>query len=89
MYKIVVLLFFISITSLFADDMDNLLKEFSQKSDLSSKTKNENSGHLIIYTRNDLDKMQAKSLKDVLKSKIWFLHLTVQILQPAIIVLKL
>lgn len=67
MKKILFLFIFISLT-LNASSLDTLLKEFSQKSDLSQKTKIENGGHLFIYTRNDLNNMQAKTLKDVLKS---------------------
>ena len=62
------LLLFLPITLLFSSELDSLLQEYSQAHDLSSKTKNENSGHLVIFTRNDLDKMQAKNLNDVLKS---------------------
>lgn len=51
-----------------ASILDKLLEEYSQKSDLSQKTKLENSGHLFVYTRNDIINMQAKNLKDILKS---------------------
>lgn len=55
--------------NLFAhESLDSMLKEYSQKADLSTKTKIENGGHLFIYTKNDLEYMQAKTLKDVLKS---------------------
>lgn len=67
MYKGLFLIL-LTFTCLWADSLDTLLTEYSQKDDLSEKTKIENSGHLLIYTRHDLDKMQAKSLKDVLKS---------------------
>ena len=55
---------------LFADDLniDNLLTNIEKKSDLSEKTKLENGGVSYIYTREDLIKMQAHNLKDVLKS---------------------
>ena len=58
----------IFLTFLQADILDKLLEEYSQKSDLSQKTKLENSGHLFVYTRNDIINMQAKNLKDILKS---------------------
>jgi len=53
-----------------ADDIsiDNLLNDIEAKSDLSSKTKLENGGVRFIYTRSDLDRMQARNLKDILKS---------------------
>jgi len=49
-------------------DLDKLLNIYAKESDLSKKTKLENSGHRIIFTRRDLERMQARSLKDVLKS---------------------
>ncbi len=49
-------------------NLDNLLDTFAKNSDLSQKTKLENSGHTIVYTRDDLDRMMAKNLKDILKS---------------------
>lgn len=56
--------------SLSADgiDIDNLLSNIEKKTDLSEKTKLENSGVTTIYTRNDLIRMQARNLKDILKS---------------------
>jgi len=55
----------------FAEDdlnIDNLLNDIKVKSDLSSKTKLENSGVRYIYTRDDIDRIQARNLKDILKS---------------------
>ena len=49
-------------------DMDSLLDDIEKKTDLSSKTKLENGGVSTVYTRDDLIRMQAKSLKDILKS---------------------
>ena len=64
----IILTLLFTLSSLFADNIDHLLEEYSQKSDLSQKTKIENGGHLFIFTRNDLNNMQAKTLKDVIKS---------------------
>jgi len=50
---------------LFAETIDNLLKVIQTKTDLSEKTKLENSGISIIYTRSDLDRMQVNTLKDI------------------------
>jgi len=62
----------LSFLSLYADapvdDIDLLLSDIEKKSDLSEQTKLENSGISLIYTRNDLDRMQARYLKDVLSS---------------------
>jgi len=49
-------------------DIDTLLTDIEKKSDLSEKTKLENSGISLIYTRDDIDRMQAKYLKDILIS---------------------
>ena len=69
---------FISILGLFLlssnvyaqDDtgLDKLLSEYTQKSDLSKKTKLSNTGHSIIFTRADIEKMQARNLKDIIKT---------------------
>jgi len=54
--------------SLLADNsIENLLSTIEKKNDLSEKTKLENSGFSTIYTRNDLDMMQVKYLRDILK----------------------
>ncbi|MEA2050225.1 MAG: TonB-dependent receptor plug domain-containing protein [Campylobacterota bacterium] len=65
-----VLVGLLSIVALNAQDinLDNLLDTFAKNSDLSKKTKLENSGHTIVYTRDDIDRMMAKNLKDILKS---------------------
>ena len=49
-------------------NIDNLLLDIENKTDLSAKTKLENGGISYIYTREDLQKMQAHNLKDILKS---------------------
>lgn len=68
------LLFLIAILApiLAAEDMETMLKEYAQKSDLSEETKKENIGQLILYTRSDLDRMQARNLKDVIKQYSFF-----------------
>jgi len=49
-------------------DIDSLLDDIKNKTDLSEKTKLENSGISFIYTRDDIERMQARYLKDILKS---------------------
>lgn len=56
-----------------SDDLPALLNEYAQKADLSCKTKQEAAGNLIIYTRQDLDRMQVKQLKELL-ARLPFLH---------------
>ena len=55
-------------TFLYADDLNELLDVYAQNSDLSEKTKSENSGILTIFSRKDLEISQARNLKDILKS---------------------
>ena len=55
---------------LIADDfsIDSLLNDIEKKTDLSEKTKLANAGVSFIYTRDDINRMQIKNLKDILKS---------------------
>jgi len=48
--------------------LESLLKTYEEKESLYHKTKIESAGHLIIYSRKDLERMQAYRLKDVLKT---------------------
>jgi len=52
------LLFLLLSTSsvlLASDDLSSLLDDYEDKSQLHNKTKAESAGHLIIYSRDDLD----------------------------------
>jgi len=51
-----------------AQDLDNLLDTYTHNSDLSEKTKLESGGSVIVFTRKDIETMQARNLKDLLKS---------------------
>lgn len=63
------LFFLLSFSFLNADEnIDNLLNDIEHKSDLSQKTKIANAGISFIYTRDDLNRMQVRYLKDILKS---------------------
>ena len=69
MYKMVLLflgLFFASLVE--ASSVEKLLDAYSHKNDLSQKTIDENKGHLVLYSREKLEKMHAKTLKDVFKT---------------------
>ena len=59
---------FILTSLLDASEVEKLLKNYSCKNDLSQKTIDENKGHLVLYTRDRLEKMHAKTLKDVFKT---------------------
>jgi iron complex outermembrane receptor protein len=62
------------VSALCADevDIDSLLDNIEKKTDLSSKTKLENGGISLVYTRDELNRMQAKNLNDVLKTAYLF-----------------
>ena len=59
-------LFFSSMLN--AQNVDSILQEYNKKNDLSQKTIDENKGHLVLFTREKLEKMHAKTLKDVFKT---------------------
>jgi len=65
------LLFFILLTRFLSAEelqLDKLLKQYEDSESLYKKTKKESAGYLLIYSRSDLEKMQAFHLKDVLKT---------------------
>jgi len=57
-------------SALFASDsnIQNMLENLRQKSELHHKTVQKDAGLVTIYSREDLERMQAYTLKDVLKS---------------------
>jgi len=66
--KFLILLFF-GITIYASEiNLDNLLKKYQDAESLYKKTKKENAGFLISYSREDLEQMQAYQLKDILKT---------------------
>jgi len=66
--KSLVFLCFLSSSILYAENIDTILQEYNQKNALSKKTIDENKGHLILFTREKLEEMHAKTLKDVFKT---------------------
>jgi len=52
--------------------VEQLLENYSQKNDLSQKTIDQNKGHLLLFTRDKLERMHAKTLKDVFKTMAVF-----------------
>jgi len=62
--------FFLLSNLLIAEEfnIDDILLDIEKKTDLSEKTKLANSGVSFIYTRDDINRMQIKNLKDILKS---------------------
>ena len=69
----------------YANDLDTLLHDYKKESDLSKKTKDESAGNLIVYTRDDLERMQVETLKDILKSLRAFIYSENRIAQPDIL----
>lgn len=61
---------FFLVTNIMADEamLDNLLAKYAQEQDLSRYTKELKNGTVILFNREDLDAMQAYTLKDVLKT---------------------
>ncbi len=53
---------------IFADNLDELLTEYTKETQLHKETKKEAAGYVILYTREDLDRMQAYTLNDVLNT---------------------
>jgi len=68
----IMLFFFLLVPFLHSSNIDNLLQNYKQESELSKKTKDESAGTLIVYTRDDLERMQVESLDDILKSLRFF-----------------
>ncbi len=67
-----ILCFFIS--PIFADEsIESLLGSYAKRADLSEQTKRESDGYLIVFTRQDLDRMQIRSLREIIE-KIPFIR---------------
>ena len=56
--------------SLYANSLNSILNKIEYSDDLSNQTKQENGGMSYIITRYQLDMMQAKYLKDILKTTV-------------------
>jgi iron complex outermembrane receptor protein len=66
--KSLVMIWMLCVGTIYAEDVNSILEEYNQKNALSQKTIDENKGHLILFTRERLEKMHAKTLKDVFKT---------------------
>ena len=66
--KCLVSLCLISSNMVYAENIESILQEYNQKNALSQKTIDENKGHLVLFTREKLEEMHAKTLKDVFKT---------------------
>ncbi|MEA3373524.1 MAG: hypothetical protein U9Q62_07525 [Campylobacterota bacterium] len=82
---VLLLLLFILFTPLQAQEIDQLLGAYEKASELSHKTKDEAAGNLIVYTRDDLERMQVQTLKDIVKSLRFFQYAENRFGQPDIL----
>ena len=63
----VLLLMLISI-NVYAENINTMSDAYANNNDLSEKTKLENSGTVMVFSRKDLEIMQARNLRDIMKS---------------------
>jgi iron complex outermembrane receptor protein len=49
-------------------EIDDIMSEYNQKNRFSSKTIDENKGNLVLYTREDIERMHATRLRDIFKT---------------------
>lgn len=62
-------IFFIFLAlSLYAQSLDTLLQAYRSASELSKITKSDSAGFVYVYTREDLERMQAYTLADILRT---------------------
>ncbi|MDQ7046544.1 MAG: hypothetical protein Q9M39_02610 [Sulfurovum sp.] len=66
--KSLTIIWMLSLTMIHSEDVSSNLEEYNQKNALSQKTIDENKGHLVLFTREKLEKMHAKTLKDVFET---------------------
>lgn len=52
--------------------LSELLRKYEEASALVNRTRKESLGHVVVFTREDLERMQARRLSDVLKSLRFF-----------------
>ena len=67
MNKIIYTLFFFFATLYAEENIDNLLLDYQDESKLSNITKDDLAGFLQVFTRDDLERMQAHTLMDIMK----------------------
>ena len=74
MKKISFLVLFIFLLNLQAEDLSGLLQELNDSNEMYHKTKVESAGTLILYTRDDMERMQINTLRDILRSLRFFTY---------------
>lgn len=84
--KKTIFLLFLSTLLLKAEDfLDELLSEYREAQELYIETQAQEGGHVIVFSRADLDKMQAYTLNDVLKTLRMFTLKTTKFGLPTLI----
>jgi len=66
--RVLFIIFILFSNILSAYDMDEMLDLYRKSSDLSEKTKDESLGHITVYSRDDIERMQAHNLSELLNS---------------------
>jgi len=84
MKKLLFLIGIIVLVNSQAEDLSQLLQKLDNKKELYHKTKIESAGLLIVYTKNDIEKMQIHTLKDILKSLRFFTYKEGYVGEPAL-----
>ncbi len=65
----------VGVAPLCADEtIGELLRSYRKESDLSRRTKEENAGYVVVYTRDDLERMQIMRLSEILKLNRFLPH---------------
>ncbi len=66
--------FLCAVAVLKAESIDQLLEQVEESRELYRKTIDESSGIMLLYSRKDLERMQIRKLKDLLKSVRFFTY---------------
>ena len=54
------------------ESLENLLNKYTEMTKLYKKTRQESEGHIILITREDIERFQAHKLSDILRSSRYF-----------------
>lgn len=65
--KTIVLFFLLLLNITFAQSLDDLLQEYQDASEKSLHTLDERMGHVVVYSQQDIRRMQYNTLDDILK----------------------
>jgi len=68
----VLLTVLLTLSTALPEEIGQLLREYEEASELYRKTRRESLGHVIVFKREDLERMQAYRLGDLLKSLRYF-----------------